>query len=163
MKLHPRTFRELSSASFEYFTCDFPSGAHGEILIVAFAGEAGNSHEHCGTFSFMDAVIAAGIQAWQPCGLVLDLSRLRYEWGDEMQRTLEIGSSWYRGKFPTAVVVSELNRAGLTSLVTKEMDQEPDEWLFETIDLAVSAVDSQNKGTGNPSWDRLMNGIEQDN
>jgi hypothetical protein len=112
-------------------------------LVVAFNGEAGNTHQHVRTFAFMNAMIVAGLEAWRPDALILDLRHLRYEWGDEMAGTLGAAWDWSRNPFPTAVVTSDLNRAGLASLVEQEMGADPQEWLFGSIDDAVAAVDYQ--------------------
>jgi hypothetical protein len=90
----------------------------------------------------MEAMIAAGVAAWSPFGVVLDLRELSYEWGDEMQEVLA-GARNPRRSLPTAVVVSDLNREGLTSLVTQEMLAAPADWLFDTVDDAIAAVDGK--------------------
>lgn len=100
--------------------------------MIAFEGEAGNSHEHVGTFLYMLGMIAAGIAAWSPMTLVLDLRKLKYAWGDEMVQVL--GSS----DVPTTVVTSDLNRNGLTSLVEQEMFAKASDWLFESLADAVA-------------------------
>jgi hypothetical protein len=139
MKLEPRNLADLSQA-----TCSFaigtPSVGCGRCLVVAFHGEAGNTHAHIGTFAFMDAMIAAGVAAWQPMGVVLDLRGLRYAWGDEMARTLA-GAGIHED--PPAVVVSDLNREGLTSLVKEELGGRPEKWLYESLDDALAVVDQR--------------------
>jgi len=44
-------------------------------------------------------------------------------------------------RFQAAVVASELNRQGLTSLFRDELLSDPKEWLFDTLADALSAVD----------------------
>lgn len=136
MKIIPLDFADLSEAKVFFASCPLPSLPDDEVLIVGFEGEAGNSHEHCGTFTFMRAMITAGVVAWDPTAVVLDLRRLAYEWGDDMLRVLDV-----EGDAPVAVVVSDLNREGLTSLVEEEIPGRPEDWLFESIEEAVAAVD----------------------
>ncbi|MEM1354473.1 MAG: hypothetical protein AAGC44_06475 [Planctomycetota bacterium] len=142
MNIQEQKLAGLSTASYSYSMCSLPSDDLYTALIVAFSGEAGNSHEHCGTFRFMDAVTMAGIIAWEPSALILDLRDLKYDWGDEMHRTLTVALAWYGEDFPTAAVVSDLNREGLTSLVEYEMQEDPAKWLFSSIGEAVKAIDT---------------------
>ena len=130
----PVSLSDLSDVTCAFSRCILPS-SHADCLIVAFDGEAGNSHEHCGAFAYMRAMIAAAIAAWDPSALVLDLTWLKYDWGDEMGRVLgTIG-------LPTTVVVSMLNREGLTSLVQDELFAEPRDWLFDSLSGAIAACD----------------------
>jgi hypothetical protein len=133
----PKSLRDLSAASCEFRTCALPSAKYAQCLVVAFAGAAGNSHEHVGTFRYMRAMIAAGIAAWDPVAVVLDLTNLWYEWGDEMGEVL--GTI----PLPVAVVTSQRNRKGLTSLVEAELFQRPRDWLFDTLADALGACDRQ--------------------
>ena len=83
----------------------------------------------------MRAMIAAGVAAWSPDAIVLDLRGLIYAWGANMAEVLTCGGH------PAVVVVSDLNREGLASLVEQEMFEQPGDWLFESVEEAVSAVD----------------------
>lgn len=142
MNIQEHKLTDLSNASYSYSMCSLLSDDLYKALIVAFAGEAGNSHEHCGTFRLMDAITMAGIIAWKPSALILDLRNLKYDWGDEMQRTLTVALAWHGEDFPLAVVVSDLNREGLTSLVKHEMQEDPAKWLFNSIGDAAKEIDT---------------------
>ena len=131
----PVSLDDLSSASCEFGTCSLPSQEDAECLVIAFSGVAENSGEHSGTFLYMEAMIAAGITAWRPAALVMDLTNLWYEWGDGMARVL--GTI----PLPTTVVTSSRNRKGLTSLVDAELFQRPSDWLFDTFPEALRACD----------------------
>jgi len=148
MELVPCSLDQLSAATYsfargELLTSPLPDCPRATVLLVAFDGAAGNTHQDIGTFAFMKAMIVAGLEAWRPEALILDLRRLRYSWGDEMHDTLAAADGWCRRAFPTAVVVSDLNRVGLTSLVVREMGRDPQDLLFDSIDEAVSALDQQ--------------------
>jgi hypothetical protein len=70
-------------------------------------------------------------------------SHLKYEWGDEMAGVLFYCSNHpiETGlKIPVAVVTSELNRDGFTSLVRDEMLECPDDWLFADLNAAISSL-----------------------
>jgi hypothetical protein len=155
MELKPCSLNDLSTAKVNFAAGSLPSTPYAEVLVIAFIGKAGNSHEFCGTFNFMDAMIAAGVVAWHPFAVVLDLRQLSYAWGDEMQGTLGSAYDYVSGSsLPTSVVVSDLNRKGLTSLVIQEMFASPGDWLFETVEDAIAAVDRRvdaqrrNRGLG---------------
>src|SRR5262249_9505166 len=64
--------------------------------------------------------------------LVLDATRLRYEWGDEIGRVTTDGR-------PYVWAVSE-ETSGLASYFSEESNLEPSEWLFPSLEDAVAAV-----------------------
>ena len=148
MELIPCGFDDLSSATCSFARCKLLSSPFegcqpGTALVVAFDGAAGNSHEHIGTFAFMNAMIAAGLAAWRPAAVILDLQRLQYWWGDEMHDTLTSPRDEFGRALPTAVVVSDLNREALTSLVADEMGGDPRSLLFESLEAALAAADQR--------------------
>ena len=145
-------------------------------LVVEFRGECGKGtqNECHGYAEFMSAIIKAAVEAWSPVALIMDLRQLKYCWGDEMTKPFHACVPFHAGStmlrsifgeypnlvesdlnkipneslaFPMAVVVSELNRTGLTSLVKDELRRElgkemnPSDFLFETLEDALAAVD----------------------
>jgi hypothetical protein len=141
MDIIPRNLSDLSTAKHSFGLCDLPSDPYLKALVIGFDGEAGNSREHFGSFAAMRAMIAAGVAAWEPAAVVLDLQRLTYEWGDNMAWVLTAAYP-----LPTAVAVSDRSRDGLTSLVRKEMFDNPGKWLFESVKQAIEAVDHAVRG-----------------
>ncbi len=83
------------------------------------------------------------LESEHPAALILELRELKYSWGDEMARTLSVPSTWFGGEFPVAVVTSELNQAGLTSLVRDEMSSDPAEWLTNSEEEAIALLESK--------------------
>jgi hypothetical protein len=143
-----------------------------KCLVVEFSGECGQGTKNSGSGyeAFMSAIIKAAVEAWKPVALILDLRRLKYEWGDEMSQPFNACDSFQPGPlslrsifkvypdlveselskmtkeslaFPLAVVVSEINRTGLTSLVRQELSKDPNDLLFENLEDALTAVDRQ--------------------
>jgi hypothetical protein len=125
------------------------------LLAIRFAGVASNASD--GVFALMSAIVMAGLEAWEPWALILDLQGLEYAWGDLMQNVLSAPQRWYEPlyplrlafggdkvpkQFPLAVVVSDLNRDGLVSLVRSEMRGQPADLLRESIDEAAQALDA---------------------
>ena len=179
IKLTPRKFEDLSSLKYSLFTCPlitWPDKQGMLCLVVEFGGECGQGTQDHGYADLMSAIIKASVDAWRPMALIMDLRPLKYRWGDEMTKpfracapfqalSLKFGSICEEYPnlvesdlsritneslaFPMAVVVSELNRTGLTSLVKVELPRElgkemnPDDFLFETLEDALEAVDRQ--------------------
>jgi hypothetical protein len=149
MEMTEKHLDKLSSVRCRYFTCDFPTGRAGTILVVKFSGQCGFGSQSNGDCLFMEAMVQAGLAAFDASALVLDLSELGYEWGDMMTDVLCAGEGHLAdAAFPTAVVVSDKNRAGLTSLVEREMQSNAVGWLFDTIENACLSVGEQ--------WQELM-------
>ena len=117
--------------------CRMPSVEHGTCLVISFEAdtEAGAEGYSLGNYAFMEAMIAAGVAAWYPWAVVLDMAKVRYEWGDEMAQL--IASS----REPTTIITSPLNRKGLTSLVKCELLQEPAEVLFDSLPDALAGCE----------------------
>lgn len=87
--------------------------------------------------------MAANMVAIEPDAVILDFTNLRYEWGDEMAGVLLFCSNHpiETGlNIPVAVITSEFNIGGLTSLVRNEMNERPEDWLFADLDTAVDSV-----------------------
>jgi len=147
MKLTEHKLESLSSLSYSIFTCPLITWDYMECLVVAFKGECGHGSGSNGDAAFMTAIIKAAAAVWRPAGCLLDLRQMKYEWGDEMLRPICAFDPCHVGDklvdFPMAVVVSNLNRRGFTSLVRQEMDGDPGELLFDSIEAALAAVDKQ--------------------
>ena len=131
-----------------------PESAH-RILVVAFAGKYRAGGEGVDDASYMAAVTAAGLQAWNPRGLVFDLIQLTYHWGHELTVALGLGKKGLssfeevllgraeaieRSDIPTSIVASAENRSAIASLLGEEMSVNPSDWVFDSLDAAVLRV-----------------------
>jgi hypothetical protein len=129
------------------------------LLVVRLEGEANRQVD--GIYDLASAIVMAGLEAWQPWAAILDLRALSYAWGDRMQNVLDTPQRWHEplhplrrafggprvpDRFPLAVVVSDLNREGMTSLVRDEMRLDPTALLFESVDEAAAALDRALEG-----------------
>src|SRR3954471_21675480 len=88
MQLIEHHLSDLSSLHHSYFVAPVPGRLRSTILVVRFAGTSGAGCGGNDDATFMSAIIAAGIEAWHPDALVLDLQNLAYQWGDRMTRPL---------------------------------------------------------------------------
>lgn len=157
MKRTPRSFRALSDLTYAMWTVELSSSV--DALLIEFAGEVANS-KPTNDAHFMDVVVTAALTAWESQALVLDLRGVRYAWGDWMQNALTSGRRWHRARpqalrdllaifggaplgpddFETRVVVSDLCRDGLVSLVRDEVREDPARWLVDSPEEALEAV-----------------------
>jgi hypothetical protein len=92
----------------------------------------------------MYVISDAAVEMWTPEALILDFRGLKYEWGDEMVKVFGAGARrWVDDTaFPVLVVVSDLCRSGMTSLVRDELGEDPSRRLFDDIDLAVAFAET---------------------
>jgi hypothetical protein len=136
---------DLSEIQYRYFTVDIPELQHLSVMIIEFSGECGYGSSSNADASFMEGMMAAGFRAWNPSCCILDLRKLKYEWGDMMCSLFNpphelISLTEEEVEYPFAVVISDLNREGLTSLVSQEMSEDPATILFDSIEAAAQRV-----------------------
>jgi hypothetical protein len=148
MQMTECSLSDLSSLKCRIFRAPLPAYPTYEVLCVSFEGECGIGSRSNGDVAFMSAQIAAVRKAWDPWALILDLRELTYEWGDMMSgvfSTPKIFDLLGKHEFssPLAVVISDRNREGLTSLIREIQNADPAEVLFESLDEAVSSIERQ--------------------
>ena len=147
MKFIECKLADLSLITSAYQICPLPSCGYRKILSVSFNGVCGHGHKSNADVIYLCAIIAAGLQAWQPCALILDLQELSYEWGDMMSMVFGLHSRMnIFGKqisYPSVALISDRNRKGLTSLVKKEMFKNPEDFLFESLGDAIIQIEKQ--------------------
>jgi hypothetical protein len=155
MNLQTCKLSQLSALRSEY---SLGLLTHGHtVLVVHFFGEIENNRA-TDDYAFASAMLMAGLEAWQPWALVIDFTRTFYSWGDHMENVLLASQRWAEpvlrsrsiflgdslpDRFPTAVVVSDSNREGLTGLVQSHLGTEPSSFLFDTIESALDALGAQ--------------------
>lgn len=119
-------------------------GTH--TLLARFSGEASNQRPH--SYDQIIALMAANMVVVESDAVILDFTDLKYEWGDEMGGVLYYCSHhpmYADLRIPVAVITSELNREGLTSLVRDEMWEDPNNWLFSDLDSAIKWIEPRRK------------------
>ncbi len=142
MHLKPLDIRRDVSIDHAYFEASLPSAPHLEVLVVRFSGTSGFGCANNSDAIYMDAMIRAGIAAFDPVGVILDLREMAYEWGDMMLCPFSAGSRYYvDSDLPIVAVVSDINRKGLTSLMIDEADIDPSTVLFDAMDAALAHLD----------------------
>jgi hypothetical protein len=149
---------DLGELGHRFARGPLPRSQH-PLLVVRLEGTASNQTAQI--FDLAAATVMAGLEAWQPWALILDLRALAYTWGDRMQNVLAVAQYWYEPhrpvrrafggeevpmEFPLAVVVSDLNRDGLESLVRDEMHLDPRTLLFDSQEVAARVLDQALEG-----------------
>ena len=141
MNLKPLDIRRDVSIDHAYFETSLPSPPHLDVLVVRFSGTSGFGCANNSDAIYMDAMIRAGIAAFDSVGVILDLREMAYEWGDMMLCPFAAGSSYYvDSDLPIVAVVSDVNRKGLTSLMIDEANIDPTSVLFDTMDDALARL-----------------------
>jgi phage major head subunit gpT-like protein len=147
IKLTPRKFEDISAIEYSLYTCPLISWPNMKALVAEFRGECGHGSGSNADAAFMAGIVKAAQEAWPAAALILDWRQLKYEWGDEIVKPIDaLGTRRVGDKSinaPAAVIISDLNRVGLTSLVKQEMGENPDELLFNSLEEALAAVDKQ--------------------
>ncbi len=144
MRLIERKLKDLSNLHYKIFTCSLPKRSHLDAIVVTFEGEYGYGSKGDGDAHFMAAIIKAALVAWRTSALVIDLRKMTYEWGDLIAMAIAAGQDQYiDAPFPTAIIVSDHNRTGLTSLIRDEILGNPSEWLYNTLKDAINAVEER--------------------
>lgn len=114
--------------------CPLPSFPQETCLVAEFTGTIDNTTGHEGGYSYMHAMIGTGFAACNPATLLLDLRGLKYDSGDDMCRILD-------QRLIAKVVISDLNRTGLTNLVSSKLFLDAKKELFESLEGALHACD----------------------
>lgn len=142
MELKPLDIRDDVSIDHAYFQASLASPPNLEVLVVRFTGTSGFGCANNSDAIYMDAMVRAGIAAFDSVGVILDLREMAYEWGDMMLCPFAAGSGHFvDSDLAIVAVVSDINREGLTSLISDEANEDPATFLFETIGDALAYLD----------------------
>jgi hypothetical protein len=141
IELNEVRLEELSDINFSFWIGKHPGESYEKsVMVVRFEGvyrigSGGNSDA-----TFMVAMGNAGVEAFEPDAIIIDLSSLAYEWGDMMDSVFGIGSD---RKVPTAIIVGEQCRPAIGTLCfgvnsTKDACEHDD--IFDSLEAAWSYV-----------------------
>ena len=77
---------------YSFWTKEHPGKSYAKhVLVICFEGTYHDGSSGNPDASFMLSMGNAGVQAFNPDAIILDLSALKYEWGDEMDCVFGIG------------------------------------------------------------------------
>lgn len=121
-------------------------------MILKFIGCYGFGSSGNPDAAFMSAIGKAALEAWSPDGLIIDLSDLHYEWGDQLERVFNIGNDQYiDSPFPVALLVgANCEEAVRTLLLGMHSAQTIKEigWVFTKLEEAWSYIEHTKKRSG---------------
>lgn len=95
---------DLSNIQYEVHTGTSRVVDYLEIMILKFIGDYGYGSAGNSDATYMSAIGKAVLEAWEPGGLIIDLSDLSYEWGIELK-----ASFCWRRKIFRHTVSSSIN------------------------------------------------------
>lgn len=142
LNLTEHKFEELSKLKYSIYTTPSTSKSYLRYLVVAFYGEYRYGSAGDNDAAFMRGVIAAALLSWDSQGIIIDLRDMKYMWGDMLQSVFYVADSITKD-IPTVVLVSDLNREGINSLLKKEMFEDPSKWLYESTEEAIKAIEEK--------------------
>ena len=135
----PLHFRNNVSVDHSFSETRFAEHPHRRVLVAKFSGVSGHGCANNGDAKYMSAMTTAAIFLWSPSAVLFDLRELEYEWGDLMAEVLDIPACH---RLPATAIISDLNKIGLTSLVSSELGMDPNEILFDSWDTAMERLHS---------------------
>lgn len=149
MELTPVSFESLSSITHSVALPPHERFDTPEFVYAAFSGRYRDGAEGAPDATYIVSIMEAVQRAWYTKSLIIDLTDLIYDWGDNMEWVYGIGWSGQTGCHkPLALIVSDKCRKALSTL-------SPDDYkdcCVESLEEAVELVRSKK-----PEYDRRMN------
>ena len=141
MELEEYKLSDESNIQCKYYFGESPEHT---IAVVKFSGHYRMGHEGNPDSTFMGAMTAAGLFAMDPDGLVIDMSELKYDWGDMLDAVLPNEAGRYGElRIPTVVVVGPESKDAVRSLIDDlglAKRKSEVEWLVESLPEALDQV-----------------------
>ncbi|WII35143.1 hypothetical protein [Paenibacillus thiaminolyticus] len=138
---------DMSGIEVKYYIGSAANRPYDEVLLIAYAGQYGFGSSGNHDARYMRAMGVAALEAWEPSGVILDWSELHYEWGDMLERVLDIGSVKYADEtFPLAVIVGPHCEEAIRTLLlglhsTDSLDKF--EWIHRDRESAWRYIEAQ--------------------
>jgi hypothetical protein len=149
-----------STIRVRYFLGPATKKPYLEILVIKYSGTYPHGSAGNADAQFPYAMAKAGVAAFEPWGVIHDLTELSYEWGDMLERVLAVGpdkelppelesvfgSCSGSGRSPVAVVVGPHCEEAIRTLLLGERNCEPIEkigYVFRDLQSAWAHVDAQ--------------------
>ncbi len=109
---------EFSRVGITFHVAPAALKSHPRILRVCFAGEYGHGAGGNDDACYMEAMSRAGVDIFNPDGIIFDFSDLRYEWGDMLSRVFDVAFAWFSNEAPPfALVLGEGCEPAIRSLL----------------------------------------------
>lgn len=144
INLTEHKFEELSNLKYSIYTTPSILKSYLKYLVIAFHGEYRYGSAGDNDAAFMRGVITAALVSWDSQGIILNLRDMKYSWGDMLQSVFYVADSISKD-FPISIIVSDLNREGIISLLKKEMFEDPSKWIYVSLEDAINAIEEKMK------------------
>jgi hypothetical protein len=125
---------------------DFDSG-NSKLLLLKVSGEYKIGSKGNIDASYICTFADACIQKYCPRSIIVDLSDLFYEWGDEMDYVLDIGNTFDEKPINTAFIIGPHCKTAIGTLIHGVNSSEPAttrENIFESIEDAKNWLSDEN-------------------
>lgn len=99
----PCSLSNMSQLQISYSLMDSKVKPYLEILVIHYQGVYRDGSRGNGDATYMAAMAKAGISAFEPWGVIHDLSDLVYQWGDMLEAVFSVGPEVKEG--PSAILV----------------------------------------------------------
>ena len=108
--VNPKSENQLTT---EFYVGDSSTPEYDiKVVTIKFIGEYRLGSKGNPDAKFMYSTIEFAKSYFKPSGIILDLRELKYEWGDELEKT------FWAGKYiAIAVLISDLNKKSIGTLV----------------------------------------------
>lgn len=139
MKLRPVRIEDETPLRHEFQLETTGGNQFRYTLIARFIGEYRDGSAGAPDAAFIIGMVKMAVQIWRPAALVLDLSELRYDWGDEMDWLLPPSV----GCRKTAVVVGPGCARAIATLmwgVNTHKSATEAEFIFDNVEAAWESV-----------------------
>lgn len=142
MQLNPVSLDQISSLKHEVLLPTHAKFKPPSFKVIAYIGEYRLGAQGRDDALYIMATAASAHKAWYTDGIVIDFSRLHYEWGDEMEWVLKIGQiGAVNCDFPLAIVVGPDCEGALRSLIPGEYE----DYCVTCLDDAVTLLDTKRR------------------
>jgi len=125
------------SISIRYFLTPSEKRPHLEVLVIRYTGEYPSGSGGNADAVYMHAMAKAAVAAFEPWGVIHDLSELRYEWGDLLEMVFGVGPEFEPA--PVALVVGPGCEEAIRTLCHGIDSKEPIDtlgWVFRDLPSA---------------------------
>jgi hypothetical protein len=105
-----------------------------DIILIKFIGNYRNGSKGNLDAKFLCANIEFAKEYFKPNGIILDLTELKYEWGDELEKAFGAGKY-----IAFAVLISDLNKKAIGTLVNFGNENIPatdKEYIYDSFNTA---------------------------
>lgn len=132
------------AVSIRYFLTPSEKRPYLEVLVIRYSGRYPHGSAGNEDARYMQAMAKAAVAAFEPWGVIHDLSDLRYKWGDLLEMVLAVGPDV--DPAPVAVVVGPRCEGAVRTLYLGVDSREPLEsigWVFRDLQSAWRYVADQ--------------------